>query len=106
MTTSEMLNVHPLLCDRTRLSLMAYLAGSEEELEFVTLRDRFNLTQGNLSSHMRKLEEAGLITVSKSFVGRKPKTTLHCTKEGRKALENYLQQIENTLRTSLGTKKG
>ena len=102
MSAEEILQLHPLLADRIRLALMVAIGSSDEEVDFNGLKDSLELTKGNLSSHLRKLEEAGLIDVTKAFVGRRPKTTYVCTKEGRAALEKYLTQVERILRSTLG----
>ena len=96
-------STHALLADRVRLTLMATLAAATEPQEFTTLVDALSLTKGNLSTHMQKLEAAGLVVVKKEFVGRKPRTTYLCTEAGRKEVENYLNQIELLLKQ---TRKG
>ncbi|MGZ6398914.1 MAG: transcriptional regulator [Bdellovibrio sp.] len=94
---------HVLLSDRVRMSIMASLASSKKPVEFSALLEQLNLTKGNLSSHIQKLEEAGLIAVKKEFVERKPKTTYECTILGRKEILNYLSKIELLLKQ---TKEG
>ncbi len=77
---------------RIRLGIMAYLSGAGAA-DFNTLKGRLQATDGNLSAHLRKLEDAGFITVDKSFVNRKPLTTLTLTDAGRKAFAAYLDAI-------------
>jgi len=77
---------------RIRLGIMAYLSGAGAA-DFNTLKGRLQATDGNLSAHLRKLEDAGFITVDKSFVNRKPLTTLALTDAGRKAFAAYLDAI-------------
>jgi len=77
---------------RIRLGIMAFLAGAGSA-DFNTLKARLQATDGNLSAHLRKLEDAGYVTVSKSFVGRKPLTTLTLSDAGRKAFAAYLDAI-------------
>lgn len=77
---------------RVRLGVMAYLSGAESA-DFNTLKARLQATDGNLSAHLRKLEDAGFVTVEKSFVNRKPLTTLTLTDAGRKAFSAYLDAI-------------
>ncbi|MGZ3743344.1 MAG: transcriptional regulator [Pseudobdellovibrionaceae bacterium] len=89
---------HSLLSDRVRMSIMASLASSKTPVEFSVLLEQLNLTKGNLSSHIQKLEEARLILVKKEFVERKPKTTYECTLLGRKEILNYLSKIELLLK--------
>jgi DNA-binding MarR family transcriptional regulator len=74
---------------RIRLGIMVYLAQSEVA-DFTTLKIALETTQGNLSIHLRKLEEAGYITVDKSFFDRKPLTRVRLTKAGHKALAAYV----------------
>ena len=77
---------------RIRLGIMAYLSGSGSA-DFNTLKGKLQATDGNLSAHLRKLEDAGFVTVEKSFVNRKPLTTLTLTEAGRKAFAAYLDAI-------------
>jgi DNA-binding MarR family transcriptional regulator len=90
-----------LLADRVRLTIMAALAAEPEPLAFATLASRLGLTNGNLSSHLRRLEEAGLVLVSKQFVERKPLTTLAVTPIGRAELERYLRAVERLLAAAM-----
>ncbi|MCF8505749.1 MAG: transcriptional regulator [Caulobacter sp.] len=77
---------------RVRLGVMAYLSGAGSA-DFNTLKARLQATDGNLSAHLRKLEDAGFVKVEKSFVNRKPLTTLTLTDAGRKAFGAYLDAI-------------
>ena len=77
---------------RVRLGIMAVLSGVESA-DFNTLKARLQTTDGNLSVHLRKLEEAGYVEVIKSFVGRKPLTQAKITREGRAAFARYLQAM-------------
>lgn len=77
---------------RVRLGVMAYLA-SAEVADFTVLKGLLEVTQGNLSVHLRKLEEAGYIAIEKSFLERKPLTRARITDAGRKAFAAYLDAI-------------
>ena len=77
---------------RIRLGIMAYLAGAERA-DFNTLKARLQTTDGNLSVHLRKLEDAGFIAVTKSFQGRKPLTEAVMTEAGRDAFVAYLDAM-------------
>ncbi len=77
---------------RMRLGIMAYLADAEAA-DFTELKALLDATQGNLSIHLRKLEEAGYIVIDKSFVGRKPLTRARITEAGRAAFAAYLEAI-------------
>ena len=92
---------HALLSDRVRLAIMATLAAVSEPVDFNTLLESLNLTKGNLASHIRKLEEAKLLTVTKEFVGRKPRTTYRCTELGLREVRKYLEQVESMLKATV-----
>jgi len=77
---------------RVRLGIMAVLSGVESA-DFNTLKTRLQTTDGNLSVHLRKLEEAGFVAVTKRFVGRKPLTEAAMTEPGRTAFVAYLDAI-------------
>ena len=77
---------------RLRLGVMAYLAEAEVA-SFSELKEVLQVTQGNLSIQLRKLEEAGYIEIDKSFLGRKPLTRARLTRTGRTAFRNYLEAI-------------
>ena len=98
MKATDLLNVNPLLVDRVRLAIMAHLALAGGPVEFNKLLEELELTKGNLATHLRKLEEAELITVHKEFVGRKPRTTYVCTARGKKEMRSYLGTIEALLK--------
>ncbi|MGH6950407.1 MAG: winged helix-turn-helix domain-containing protein [Vitreimonas sp.] len=77
---------------RVRLGVMAYLADAEAA-DFTELKTLLDVTQGNLSVHLRKLEEAGYVSIDKSFLGRKPLTRVRMTEHGRTAFATYLDAI-------------
>jgi DNA-binding MarR family transcriptional regulator len=85
-------HIDEVIHGRVRLGVMAYLSGAGSA-DFNTLKARLQATDGNLSAHLRKLEDAGFVTVEKSFVNRKPLTTLTLTDAGRKAFSAYLDAI-------------
>jgi DNA-binding HxlR family transcriptional regulator len=78
---------------RVRLGIMAVLSGVESA-DFNTLKARLQATDGNLSVHLRKLEEAGFVAVTKRFEGRKPLTEAAMTPVGRKAFVAYLDAMQ------------
>ncbi len=98
MSASDLLKVNPVLVDRVRLAIMANLALAEEPIDFNTLLLELALTKGNLSSHIRKLEEASMVETHKTFVGRKPKTSYSCTDLGRQEMQSYLMTLESVLK--------
>lgn len=85
---------------RIRLGVVAYLSAVESAL-FGELRDQVGATDGNLSAHLRKLEDAGYVRAEKSFVNRKPQTRLALTAEGRRAWRAWLDRID-ALRSAAG----
>lgn len=78
---------------RVRLGIMAYLSGAEAA-DFNELKGRLKVTDGNLSVHLRKLEDAGYVSVEKTFVGRKPLTRAKLTEAGRSAFVAYLDALK------------
>ena len=87
--------------ERIRLGIVSALA-INDSLSFNDLRRLLKTTDGNLSVHARKLEEAHYITCSKSFDGRIPRTEYRLTAAGRRALENYITQMEELIRRTRG----
>ena len=82
---------------RVRLSIMAYLSGAGTA-DFSLLRQKVGGTDGNLSVHIRKLEDAGYVRVEKKFSGRRPLTLCHLTKKGRGAWIAYISRMEALMR--------
>lgn len=85
-------SIDEVIHGRIRLGIMAYLS-SAEAAEFNTLKARLQATDGNLSVHLRKLEDAGYVRLEKSFVNRKPLTRAVLTEAGRTAYERYLEAL-------------
>jgi DNA-binding HxlR family transcriptional regulator len=83
--------------ERLRLGIVSALAVNET-LSFADLKRVLNTTDGNLSVHARKLEDAGYLECRKSFHGRTPRTEYSLTSDGKKALEKYLEQMESIIR--------
>ena len=82
-----------LIHERIRLGIVSALAANES-LTFSSLKELLKTTDGNVSVHARKLEDAGYINCIKCFEGRVPKTTYQLTGKGRQALEQYLDHME------------
>ncbi len=82
--------------ERRRLGIVSALAANDRQT-FAELKAVLKTTDGNLSVHARKLEEAGYIKVTKGFEDRKPRTEYRLTAKGRRALDTYLQQMESIL---------
>lgn len=89
-----------VLESKIRLGLMSVLVVNDS-LSFNELKDLLQLTDGNLASHLRALEEAGYVEVQKQFLGRKPLTTYKSTESGQKAFSDHLQVLENMIRQNL-----
>jgi DNA-binding transcriptional ArsR family regulator len=83
--------------ERVRLAIVSALAGAES-LTFNELKELLDITDGNLSVHARRLEEAGFIEFEKSFKGRVPRTQYRITATGRRALNEYLDHMEALIR--------
>ena len=99
--TSEMKNpiggLNKLFESRVRLGVMSILL-INEWVEYNTLKEYLQVTDGNLASHLKGLESNKLIEVKKQFVGRKPKTTYRCTREGKNAFRLHLTALENLIK--------
>ncbi len=93
------LDLDRLIHERVRLGIVSALAVNVS-LTFNELRTLLETTDGNLSVHARKLEEAGYLVCTKSFEGRKPKSEYRLTETGRRALERYLKHMEALIRTT------
>jgi DNA-binding PadR family transcriptional regulator len=94
----ETLGLDRLIHERMRLAIVSALAVSES-LTFNDLKRLLETTDGNLSVHARKLEEARYITCTKTFEGRLPRTEYRLSAAGRQALERYLDHMEALIRT-------
>lgn len=91
-----------LVYERVRLGIMSALA-VREELTFSELKALFDVSDGNLSAHARKLEEAKYLTCTKSFADRRPKSVYRLTERGRDALNRYLDHVEAVIKATRGT---
>jgi len=87
--------------ERMRLGIISALAANEK-LSFTELKKLLNTTDGNISVHARKLEEAGYLTCEKSFKGRTPLTEYKITATGKAALEQYLNHMESLIKAMKG----
>lgn len=91
-----MKELNPLLHSQLRLAVVSILM-SVEEADFVYLKTKTESTSGNLSVQLDKLRNAGYITISKSFEGKKPHTTCSMTDSGRAAFEEYVETLKEYL---------
>lgn len=89
--------IDDVIHSRIRTAIMAVLV-SVDEAEFTFIRDKINATDGNLSVHLRKLEENKYISVKKEFIDRKPVSRYRITSTGRAAFEDYIKTLENIIK--------
>lgn len=96
-------DLDPVIHAPARLRVVATLAGlrSGDQIVFTRLQKLLGMTAGNLSTHLRKLEDAGYVVVEKSFEGRKPVTAIALTGAGRRAFEAYAASLEALLKGEL-----
>ena len=96
---ADAVNLDQVIHERVRLAIISALAVNEL-LTFNDLKTLLDVSDGNLSVHARKLEDAGYVRCTKSFVGRQPRTEYKLTTTGRRALEAYLEQMESVIRST------
>jgi DNA-binding MarR family transcriptional regulator len=94
--------LNELIHQPVRLRIMAALVAlpTDAEMDFTALRDLLGVTDGNLGAHLRKLEEADYIAVTKVFVGRKPRTYVAVTPAGRQAFDAHVAALRSILQAS------
>ena len=99
MNPEPFLQLDRVIHEKGRLTIMSMLAASPE-LSFTELRDGLGMTDGNLTTHIRTLQQAGYLSVTKSFQNNRPLTTCALTAAGRKAFTNYINLLEQIVRQS------
>jgi DNA-binding MarR family transcriptional regulator len=99
VNTEPFLNLDRVIHEKVRLAMMSLLAASPE-MSFTELRDTLAMTDGNLTTHIRTLQEAGYVAVTKSFQNNRPLTTCALTAKGRKAFTGYIDLLEQIVRQS------
>ena len=97
MNPEPFLQLDRVIHEKGRLAIMSMLAASAE-LSFTELREALSMTDGNLTTHIRTLQEAGYISVTKSFQNRRPLTTCALTAAGKKAFTNYVSLLDQIVR--------
>jgi DNA-binding MarR family transcriptional regulator len=97
------LDLDPVIHAQARLRVVATLAGLDggDRIVFTRLQKVLGMTAGNLSTHLRKLEDAGYVVVEKAFEGRSPVTSIALTPVGRRAFETYTASLEALLKGAL-----
>ena len=96
MGAADIGRIDEVIHGRVRLGVMVYLADAEVA-DFTELKTALEVTQGNLSIHLRKLQDAGYIEIEKSFLNLKPLTRARITPAGRKAFADYLAALESVV---------
>lgn len=91
-------DLHQAFESRVRLGIMSALAVNEQ-LDFTSLKEYLDVTDGNLATHLKKLENEHFIKVQKSFIDRKPNTKYSMTDEGKKAFDEHLAVLEQIIKS-------
>ena len=97
MNPEPFLHLDRVIHERGRLAIMSMLAASAE-LSFTELRDTLEMTDGNLTTHVRTLQEAGYVAIAKSYRNRRPLTTVSLTTAGRQAFTQYVALLEEIVK--------
>lgn len=97
---SDDLALDRLIHEPSRLAILTVLS-SARDADFVFLQRTTKLTNGNLSSHLSKLEEGGLVRIEKSFIGKKPHTKVALTRTGRTRIARHWDQLEHLKRLAI-----
>jgi len=92
-------HLHKAFDSRIRLGIMAALAANDS-LDFVSLKEFLDLTDGNLASHIKALEKESFIGIKKSFIDRKPNTKYFITKSGKTAFNQHLKALEKIIQSN------
>ena len=97
MNPEPFLQLDRVIHEKGRLAIMSLLAATAQ-LSFTEMRDTLNMTDGNLTAHMRTLQEAGYVSVTKEFHGGRPLTTFSLTAPGKKAFTSYIDLLEQIIK--------
>ena len=103
MNPEPFLQLDRVIHEKGRLGIMSLLAASPQ-LAYTELRDTLNMTDGNITAHLRTLQESGYVAVTKSFQGGRPLTTFALTAQGRQAFAAYIDLLEQIVQQSKGEK--
>lgn len=101
MNPEPFLQLDRVIHEKGRMAIMSLLAAAPE-LSFTELRDSLGMTDGNITTHIRTLQQAGYIAVTKSFQEKRPLTTCSLTPAGRKAFEDYINLLEQIVKQTKG----
>ena len=102
MNPEPFLRIDRVIHEKGRLPIMSLLAASIE-LSFTELRDTLKMTDGNLSMHLKTLQEAGFVSVTKTYQNQRPLTTCSLTPNGRRAFASYIDLLEQIVRQARET---
>ena len=97
MNPEPFLQLDRVIHEKGRLAIMSLLAATAQ-LSFTEMRDTLNMIDGNLTAHMRTLQEAGYVSVTKEFHGGRPLTTFSLTAPGKKAFTSYIDLLEQIIK--------
>jgi len=97
VNTEPFLQLNRVIHEKGRLAIMSMLAASQE-LSFTEMRDALGMTDGNLTTHIKALQQEGYVSVAKSYQNRRPLTTCSLTTPGRKAFAEYINLLEKIVR--------
>jgi DNA-binding MarR family transcriptional regulator len=90
-------NINKAFENRVRLGIMSVLMVNDH-IDFISLREMLEVTDGNLASHLRALEDCGYITAEKKFINRKPNTSYRITTEGAESFRNHIKALEELIK--------
>lgn len=93
-------NLNKAFESRVRLGIMSVLMVADQ-VDFVTLKEQLQVTDGNIASHISALEKLAYIKVEKKFIGKKPNTTYSFTAQGKKAFKEHINALEKLIRQTL-----
>jgi DNA-binding transcriptional ArsR family regulator len=98
-----MSGINPVIHQPTRLRIMSSLVSIDKDVkvDFRFLQDTLSLSDGNLSIHLQKLEQAGFVILKKEFIKKRPKTWVELTKEGRLAFNEYVASLESIIKEKI-----
>ena len=101
MNPEPFLQLDRIIHEKGRLAIMSMLAATPE-LSFTEMRDALAMTDGNLTTHIRTLQEAGYVSITKSFQNNRPHTTCSLTPAGKRAFTGYINLLEQIIQQSRG----
>ena len=101
MNPEDFQKLDRVIHEKGRMAIMSLLAATPE-VSFTDMRDTLGMTDGNLTTHIKHLQKAGYLGVTKSFRGKRPLTTLSLTEEGRSAFREYIDALEKIVKSARG----